>query len=69
MEIITSQDGGSYAYKTKLGWCIVVPIVSNKNEEALRRNRIAVKNDITRKLLSHHFVKDPGCKMRDIAVE
>ena len=69
VEIIGSQDGGSYAYKTKLGWCIVGPIGSNKNGEALRCNRIAVKDAITGKLLSHHFVKDPGYKIKDIGVE
>ena len=68
VEMITSQDGGSYAYKTKLGWCIVGPIVSNKNGDALRCNRTAVKDAITAKLLSHHFVKDLGYKMRDIGV-
>ena len=50
VEIIASQDGEAYAYKTKLGWCIV-------------------GDAITGKLLSHHFVKDPGYKMRDIGVE
>ena len=69
-EITASQDGGSYAYKTKLVWCIGGPIVSNKNGEALSCNRIAVKDAITRKSLSYHFVKDPkSCKMRDIGVE
>ena len=58
VETVASQDGGPYPYKTKLGWCIVGPIVSNKNAEALRCNRIVVKNAITGKLLSHHFVKD-----------
>ena len=61
---IARQDGGLYAYKTKLGWCIVGPIVSTKNKEALSCNRIAVKDAITGKLLSHHFVKDPGYKTR-----
>ena len=60
MEIIASQDGGPYAYKTNLGWCIVGPIVSNKSGEGLSCNRIAVTDAITGKLLSHHFVKDPG---------
>ena len=55
--------------KTKLGWCIVGPIVINRNGEALRCNSIAVKDAITGKLLSHHFVKDTGYKMRDIGVE
>ena len=69
VEMITSQDGGSYAYKTKLGWCIVGPIVSNKNGDALRCNRTAVKDAITGKILSDYFVKDLGYNMRDIGVE
>ena len=24
--ILQSQDGGPYAYKTRLGWCVVGPI-------------------------------------------
>ena len=35
----------------------------------MRCIRIAVKDAITEKLLSHHFVKDPGYNMRDIGVE
>ena len=66
VEIIADQDGEPYAYKTKLGWCIVGPIVSNRNGEALRCNKIAVKDAITGKLLLHHFIKDPGYKMRGI---
>ena len=69
VEIIASQDRGPYAYKTKLGWCIVGPIVNNKSGEVLKCNRIAVKDPITGKLLSHHFVKDPSYKMRDIGTE
>ena len=68
VETIASQNRGCYAYNTKLGQCIVGPIVSNKNGEALRCIRIAVKA-ITGKLLSHHLVKDPGYNMRDIGVE
>ena len=48
--IIARKDREVYAYKTKLGWCIV-------------------GDAITGKLLSHHFVRDPGYKMRDIGVE
>ena len=45
------------------------PIVSNKIGEVLRCTRIGIKDDITIKLSLHHFVKHPGCKMRDIGVE
>ena len=72
VKITASQDGEPYVYKTKLGLCIIGPIVSNKNGKALSCNRIVVKDAITGKLLSHHFVRDikcPGYKMRDICVE
>ena len=59
-DITATQNGEPYAYKTRLGYCIVAPIVSNKNGEALRHNRIAVKHAITGKPLSHHFIKDPS---------
>ena len=35
----------------------------------MRCNRIAVKDAITGKLLSHHFAKDPGYKMRDVGAK
>ena len=69
VETIDNEDGGSFAHKSKLGWFIIGPIVSNKNGEALRCNGVAVKDAITGKLLPHHFVKDPGYKMRGVGVE
>ena len=69
VEITASLDGGTYPYKTKLGWCIVGPILGNKNGEALRCNRITLKLFITGKLLSHHFITNHGGKMRDVGVE
>ena len=44
------------------------PVMSNKKGGPLRCKRIAVKDVIAGKLLAHHFVKDPGCKMRDIGI-
>ena len=38
VEIIASQEEGLYAYKTKLGWCLVGPTVSKENGETLRCN-------------------------------
>ena len=37
--------------------------------KSLELVEIAVKDAITGKLLSHHFVRDPDYKMRDICVE
>ena len=69
VETIDNEDGGSFAHKSKLGWFIIGPIVSNKNGDALRCNGVAVKDAITGKLLPHHFVKDLGYKMRGVGVE
>ena len=44
MEFIGSEAGGPYAYKTKLGWCIVGPTgQGNSCKEAMKCSRIAVK--------------------------
>ena len=69
VETIDNQDEGSFAYKSKLGWFIIGPIVSNKDGEALSCNGVAVKDANTGKLLPHHFVKDSGYKMRGVGVE
>lgn len=58
------EKPGNTGRKLKLS-----PIVSNKIGEVLRCTRIGIKDDITIKLSLHHFVKHPGCKMRDIGVE
>ena len=59
----------TYALKIKLRWCIIGGIVRSKYGEPFRCNRTTVKDIITGKLSSHHFVKDPGCKIGDNGVE
>ena len=65
-EFIRSEAGGPYAYKTKLGWCIVGPIAQgNSGKETMTCNRIAVKDINSSNLANHHFqikteVKDVG---------
>ena len=65
-EFIRSEAGGPYAYKTKLGWCIVGPIAQgNSGKETMTCNRIAVKEINSSNLANYHFqikkeVKDVG---------
>ena len=65
-EFIRSEAGGPYAYKTKLGWCIVGPIAQgNSGKETITCNRIVVKDINSSNLANHHFqikteVKDVG---------
>ena len=43
-EFIGSEAGGPYAYKTKLGWCIVGPVGErNSGKETMTCNRITVR--------------------------
>jgi len=53
-EVIPSESGGPYAYRTKLGWCIMGPIT----ERALATtscNKIAVKDAADQQVASHYF--------------
>ena len=55
-ELIGSEAGDPYAYKTKLGWCIVGPIGQGKSgKETMTCNRIAVKEINSSNLANHHF--------------
>ena len=36
MEIISSRNGRSYTYRTKLGWCIVGPITTSRNKGSVK---------------------------------
>eukprot|EP00794_Sanderia_malayensis_P004020 gene4020-4569_t len=62
-EIIPSQDGGPYAFRSCLGWCISGPIIkSAENEILVRCNRIAVSDAGSTKIAEHHFVVEDAVK-------
>ena len=52
-EVISSKHGGPYAYKTKLGWCIMGPI-TDASPRYTTCNKIAVKN-ADQEVSSHYF--------------
>ena len=60
-QIIHSVGGGPYAYKSRLGWCIVGPINCITEEITMSCNRVAVK-DVSSKLASHHFAMENSIK-------
>ena len=66
MQIIQSEGGGPYAYKTRLGWCIVGPINCTTEEITMSCNCVAVK-DVLSKLASHHFAMENS--VNDISLE
>ena len=55
IEVIPSQDGGPYAYRTQLGWCVVGPIKNGIVGTSTKCNRVAVKDVTTNELSHHHF--------------
>ena len=65
--ILQSQDGGPYAYKTRLGWCVVGPINCTVKNCSTSCNRVAVKDVASSKLGSHHFTLEDSAK--DISLE
>ena len=54
-EILQSTNGGSYAFKTRLGWCVVGPVNRAKGNKVLC-NQIAV-NKVDAKEVGRHFVQ------------
>ena len=69
MEIISSRYGGMYAYRGKLGWCIVGPITTSRNDASVKCHRKAVKDVASGKIGSHHFVLDDDPKIEDAGIK
>ena len=53
MGIISSRNGGLYAYSKKLEWCIVGPITTSRNDGSAKCHRMAVKDVISWKMEPH----------------
>ena len=55
IEVIPAQNDGPYAFKTKLGWCVVGPISHEDNQKIVSCNRIAVKEAGNNSFSRHHL--------------
>ena len=66
LKVIANNNGGPYAYQTRLGWCIVGPISNMVGKDSIGCHRIAVQDAITSKIAGHHFVIEKS--MRDISL-
>ena len=54
MQLIASENGGPYAYKTRLGWCIIGPIMNGDNKDSISCHWVP-----TSQVALHHFgIKD-----------
>eukprot|EP00794_Sanderia_malayensis_P002302 gene2302-2651_t len=55
-EIISSRNGGPYAFKTRLGWCVVGPLQSNHKISPLACHKILVnEKNASEKFQPHCF--------------
>ena len=62
MQVIASENGSPYASRTRLGWCIVGPIMNGDNKDS-----ISFRNLSTSQMSLHHFgIKD---FIKDITLE
>ena len=67
VQVIASESGGPYAYRTGLGWCIVGPIMNGDNKDSISCHWVAVRDASTSQVESHHFgIKD---SIKDITIE
>ena len=57
--IIPSDSGGPYGYRTRLGWCIVGPIMGRNSKGPASCHQAAVRDSSTSQEVSSHFgIKD-----------
>lgn len=53
-KVIPSQNGGPYAFRSQLGWCVVGPMAEVSNESARLCNRISVTS-LNKEPTAHQF--------------
>ena len=62
--VTEKNNGGPYAYQTRLGWCIGGPICNTFGEDSVGFHRI---DAISSKIADHQFVVQES--MKDISLE
>ena len=67
MEVIPSEQGGPYAFKTLLGWCIVGTIGETTFDTTVACNRISVQDKVSKNVASHYFAMET--EVQDIRIE
>ena len=62
MKMISSVDGSPYAYRRRLGWCIVGPNINMVGKKSIGCNRVAVIDATSSNISSYHFVVKEAMK-------
>lgn len=69
-DIPSMVNDGPYAKRTRLGWCVIGPISTYSEPQALHsyytsmRGGIPVKDVVTNKIANHTFVSSKNCVIR-----
>ena len=67
LEFIPSDQGGTYAFKTLLGWCIVGTIGKTTFDTTVTCSRISVQDKVSKNVSPHYFARE--AEVRDVAIE
>ena len=67
LEVIPSEQGGPYAFKTLLGCCIVGKIAETTFDITVACNRISVQDKVSKNVASHYFARET--EVQDIEIE
>ena len=72
-EVIPSKNGGPFAFRTTLGWCVVGPLAKPSKRNSISCHQLIVQDAISGTILSHHFgvsnkVKDISAKQMLTAI-
>ena len=58
LEVIPSEQGGAYAFKTLRGWCIVSTIGETTFDNTVACNRISTQDKVSKNVASHYFARE-----------
>ena len=58
LEVIPSEQGGPYAFKTLRGWCIVGTIGKTTFDTTVACNRISIQDKVLKNVASHYFARE-----------
>ena len=67
LDVIPSEQGGPYAFKTLLGWCTVGTIGETTFDTTVACNRISVQDKVSKNVASHYYAMET--ELHDIGIE
>ena len=53
-EVVPNKDGGPFAFRSPLGWCVVGPLTKS-TKKSVTCNRVLVKDAVSGNMAPHYF--------------